>query len=41
MPMFCVVFLFEIKKDELAAERSKSKGLQYEMEKCIADLQSM
>lgn len=27
--------------DELAAERNKSKGLQYEMEKCIADLQSM
>ena len=27
--------------DELGAERIKSKGLQYEMDKCMADLQSM
>lgn len=28
-------------EDELVSERMKCKGLQYEMEKCIADLQSM
>ena len=30
-----------MKLDELGAERIKSKGLQYEMDKCMADLQSM
>jgi hypothetical protein len=37
------MFLFDFPnlKDELTAEKSKTKSLQYEMEKCISDLQLM